>query len=176
MCLAWSVYSKRYPDFTTVTCLDWKPVLVENAYKDIIIDSLRFLVSADRVSVYGFVIMANHFHLLWQMMGDHALEEVQRDFLKYTAQRILQRLRNAGSPLLNELVVNLEDRKHQVWKRNSLSIPLWTPKVLIQKLNYMHQNPVRAGICAFPEEYKYSSAGFYELGKRDWDFLVHIGG
>ena len=98
--------------------------------------------------------------MVWQKMGDHTPEDVQRDFLKFTGQQILKYLRNDQSPLLQELFVGAKDRKYQVWERNSLSIPLWSNDVLVQKVDYIHHNPVRAGLCKFPEEYKYSSAGF----------------
>lgn len=80
------MYAKEHAEFITVTCLEWKHILKEERFKNIIITSLSFLSKAKRISVYGFVIMSNHFHLIWQMLGDHKREEVQRDFLKYTGQ------------------------------------------------------------------------------------------
>lgn len=170
------LYSKRYPDFITVTGLEWKSILESDSNKDEIIESMRFLTKEGRITIYGFVIMSNHFHLLWQIMGDHERENVQRDFLKYTSQRILMNFRNIQSPLLPELLVNAKDRKYQVWERRSLSIPIWTRSVLIQKLNYIHSNPVKANLCRYPEEYRYSSARFYDCNERTWDFLVHYDG
>ncbi len=148
----------------------------EDRFKDIIIDSLRFLSESRRIVVYGFVIMPNHFHLIWQMLGEHKREDVQRDFLKFTGQQILKHLRNEKSGLLQELLVQAKDRKYQVWERNSLGIPLWTDKVLLQKLDYVHDNPVKAGLCELPEDYKYSSAGFYLKQETNWNFLVHHDG
>ena len=118
------IYAKEHPEFLTVTCLEWKHILMEDRFKDIIMDSLLFLTKAKRVCVYGFVIMSNHFHLIWQMMGDNKRDAVQRDFLKFTGQQILKNLRNEQSDMLNELLVNAKDRKHQVWERNSLGVPL----------------------------------------------------
>jgi putative transposase len=82
--------SKQYADFITVTCLEWTTLLEEDRFKDIIVNSLSFLSENKRVTVYSFVIMCNHFHLIWQMLGNHKREAVQRDFLKYTAQQILK--------------------------------------------------------------------------------------
>ena len=170
------MYAKQHPDFITVTCLEWKPVLHEDKFKDIIIESLKFLNNANRISVYAFVIMNNHFHLIWQIKGDHKRDEVQRDFLKYTSQQILKVMRNEKSPLMDELLVNAKDRKYQVWERNTLSVSLWSPKVLDQKLDYIHNNPVKAGLCKYAEEYKYSSAKFYFGGESEWSFLLHADG
>jgi REP element-mobilizing transposase RayT len=153
--------------------LDWKALLENEKHKDIIVSSLEFLNKQQRILVYAFVIMNNHFHMIWQMMGEHKREDVQRDFLKYTGQQILKNLRNEASAMLQDLVVNAKDRTRQVWERNSLGIPLWSERVFIEKLEYIHYNPVKAGLCKYPEEYKYSSAGFYEMNKKDWEFLTH---
>ena len=169
-------YAKQYADFITVTCLEWISLLEEDRFKDIIMRSLSFLSEKRKVTIYGFVIMSNHFHLIWQMLGNHKREAVQRDFLKYTAQQILNILLQEKSLHLPKLLVKAKDRKYQIWERNSLSIPLWSESVIWQKLEYMHYNPVRAGLCKYPENYKYSSAGFYYKGERNWDFLVHCDG
>jgi REP element-mobilizing transposase RayT len=120
--------------------------------------------------------MPNHFHLIWQVLGDHKRKDVQRDFLKFTSQQILKKLQKEKSPLLSALEVNLKDRKFQVWQRNSLGIPLWSDWVLWQKLTYIHYNPVRAGLCKYPEDYKYSSSSFYMKSDTRWDFLTHVDG
>jgi len=170
------VHTRQFADFVTITCLEWKPILAEDRFKNIILDSLRYLSDQQRVTIYAFVIMQNHFHLIWQILGDHSREDVQRDFLKYTGQQILKCLRNEQSSLLMELLVNAKDRKHQVWERNSLSVPLWTTEVFWQKLDYIHNNPVRAGLCQYSWQYKYSSAKYYLKHKKDWEFLKHVDG
>jgi REP element-mobilizing transposase RayT len=170
------LYAKEYAEFLTVTCLEWKPILEEDRFKNIIIDSLSFLAKADRITVYAFVIMNNHFHLIWQIVGDNKRNDVQRDFLKFTGQQILKILRNENSSMQHELLVQAKDRKYQVWERNSLGIPLWSGEVIWQKLDYIHNNPVKAGLCKYAEDYKYSSAKFYHSSSNDWEFLVHCDG
>jgi len=80
--------NEYYPQFFTATILEWKHLLVEDKYKDIIIESLRFLVKEKRVVIYSSVIMPNHIHIIWQIQGEPKRENVQRDFLKFTAQKI----------------------------------------------------------------------------------------
>ncbi|HEY3404703.1 MAG TPA: transposase [Ohtaekwangia sp.] len=155
------VQSKQYAEFITVTCHNWQHVLADNQVKDIIISSLSYLSKVHRVSVYAFVIMSNHFHVLWQVLGDHERSAVQRDLLKYTSQKILKLMKDEESPVLADLLVKAKDRKYQLWQRNSLGIPLWSDKVVWQKLAYIHDNPVKAGLCKRAEDYLYSSAGFY---------------
>jgi len=64
-------------------------------------------------------------------------------FLKYKAQQMKFKLLDNKDEMLNEFFVNAKDRLHQIWERNSLSIDLWSEKVFIQKLNYIHNNPVK---------------------------------
>src|SRR6267154_755731 len=99
--------SKYHPDFVTVTCLNWIPVLASREHKEIVINSIRFLVKEGRVRVSAFVLMDTHFHLIWQVMGEHKRENVQRDFLRFTAQQILKNLRNTKSPLLHSALVGV---------------------------------------------------------------------
>ena len=167
------IVSKEQAEFLTVTCLEWMRVLEEDRFKDIVIDSLRFLSKEERIRVYGFVMMSNHFHLIWQMLGDHKRDDVQRDLLKFTSQQILKILRNEKSDMQEKLLVQTKDRKYQVWERNSLGVPLWSPEIFWQKLEYIHHNPVKAGLCEYPEDYKYSSARFYLKNEKNWEFLVH---
>lgn len=166
----------RHPDFTTVTCLGWKPLLTDNSHKDVIIESMQFLSRERRAIIYAFVIMETHFHIIWQMAGKEELHKVQLSFLKFTSQTLLRRLSEEKSSFLEELLVNKSDRKCQVWMRRSLSISLWSGKVFEQKLDYIHNNPVQAGLCRNPEDYHYSSARFYICNERNWDFLEHYHG
>ena len=167
------VYITEYPQFFTATILKWQKLLKPDKYKDIVIDSFRFLVADKRIKMYAFTIMSNHLHLIWQMQPLIHPAHVQRDFLKYTAQHIRYDLWQHHPAVLPYFRVDAADRDYQIWKRKPLSIELRTDKVYQQKLDYIHWNPVRAGICKLPEEYKYSSAFFYETGNDNWGFLSH---
>ena len=134
---------QNYIQFFTASILKWKPLLLNNEYKEIIIRSLDFLTKNKRVKVYAFVIMPNHIHILWQVLQPHELKNVQRDFLKYCSQHIQKDLRTNNPSLHKEFEVNLKDRRFQVWQRNPLSIDLLSRKVIEQKLDYIHNNPVQ---------------------------------
>jgi REP element-mobilizing transposase RayT len=166
------VHSKPKAEFTTITCLEWKHLLKEDWFKDIIMHSLAFLSKENRITAYAFVIMSNHMHIIWQIMGNHKREDVQRDLLKFTAQQILKVLRNEKARVQDKILVNAKDRKYQVWERNSLSIPIISDEAMWQMIDYIHNNPVKARGCDLPEEYKYSSASFYINGEQLWEFLV----
>jgi REP element-mobilizing transposase RayT len=166
-------YTEYYPDYFTATILEWKKLLKPEKYKQIVADSLHFLVADKRIKIYAFVIMDNHLHLIWQMMPGHKRAKVQQGFLKFTAQQLKEDLMKQHPQVLQLFKVNAADREYQFWERNPLSIELRTPEVFIQKLEYIHWNPVKAGLCVLPEEYKYSSAKYYETGIRDWGFVTH---
>ena len=117
--------------------------------------------------------MSNHIHLIWQAINGYTPQPVQQSFLKYTAQQIKADLQTNNPALLKEFQVNAADREFQFWERNPLSIDLFSHEVYMQKLDYIHNNPVAAGLCLLAEEYYYSSARFYETLVDDFGFLTH---
>jgi putative transposase len=165
---------EEYVQFFTATILKWNHLLKADKYKQLILDSLKFLVEQKRVKVYGFVIMINHIHIAWHIQPEHKRENVQRDFLKYTAQQIIADLNKNHEKVLPLFLVNAKDRKYQIWERNPLSVDIWSREVLWQKLQYMHQNPVRAGVCQWPQQYYWSSAMFYHNGIDNFGWLTHM--
>lgn len=165
----------HHPQFFTATILNWNSLLREDEYKDIIIKSLKFLIDEKSVVVYGFVIMPNHIHLLWQIQDGHKQQNIQQRFLKFTAQQMKFKLQEAKDTRLGIFRVNAKDREFQFWERNPLSIDLWSPQVLTQKLDYIHNNPMQPKwrLADSPENYRYSSARFYETGVDDFGILTH---
>jgi REP element-mobilizing transposase RayT len=165
----------NFPQFFTATILEWRMLLENDLYKEIVIDSLLYLVRKKKVIVYGFVIMPNHVHIVWQVQPGHKREDVQRDFMKYTAQMMLRVMMTIEPEKVPDYHVNAVDRKYQFWERNPLTIDLYNRKTLEQKMAYVHNNPVQEAwrLCVTPEEYKYSSAFFYLMGGDTWNFLTH---
>src|SRR5260221_6092795 len=169
-------YPEYHPEFYTATIYEWKNLLADNSNKDIIIDSLKFLVHDKRVILNAFVIMSNHIHLIWQPMLGFTPSAIQASFMKYTAQQLKRSLIKKNNKILAEFKVNKYDREYQIWKREPLGIELRTHEVFIQKLEYLYYNPVKAGLCSNPEEYYYSSAKFYYKGTDDFGMLTHYSG
>ena len=120
--------------------------------------------------------MNNHIHLIWQVLPGHEPTDVQLSFMRFTAQQIKFELIKDDPALLEKCKVNKGDRQYQIWKRESLGVDLFTDAVYNQKLDYIHYNPVVAGLCKFPEEYHYSSALFYEHGTDYFNMLTHFKG
>jgi len=106
------MFEQQHIAFFTATILEWKHLLKPDKYKDIILNSLRFLVENRRVKVYAFMIMPNHIHLLWKMGKPHKWEDVQRDFLMYTAQQIKFDLIKHHPAVLEKFRVGAKDRQY----------------------------------------------------------------
>jgi putative transposase len=153
-------YPTCWPQFYTATILEWKPLLKQDKYKKIIVESLQFLVAYKRINLYAFVIMSNHMHLIWQPLLDNTPITIQHSLLTWAAQKIKADLEDNHPLVLPHFKVNAKDRQYQFWERNSLGIDLFNLEIFAQKLNYLHNNPVKAGLCRLAEEYRYSSAKF----------------
>lgn len=168
----------EHPQFFTATILAWKKLLEPDKYKNIIVDSLRFLATNNRVFIYAFVIMPNHIHVVWQMKAGINPSHVKRDFLKFTAQQIKFDLQNNHPDVLSYFKVNVKDRQYQFWEHRPLSIPLRSRPVFEQKLNYIHLNPINEKwrLADLPEDYYYSSARFYILNEDRFGFITHYMG
>jgi len=167
------IRTEYHPQFFTATILDWKHLLANDRYKQILLSSFFFLVKEQRVVINNFVIMSNHIHLIWQAVNGFTPQQVQHSFLKFTAHQIKFDLEKHNPQLLEEFRVNDADRIYKFWERNPLSIILFGEEVYLQKVNYIRYNPVEAGLCALPEEYDYSSARFYETMVDEFGFLTH---
>jgi putative transposase len=170
-------YTIHAPQYFTATIHEWQPVLADDKHKDIIIESLQYLVNRKRIELNAFVIMSNHIHLIWQALTGFTSSNVQASFMKYTAQQIKRSLIKNNKPdILDAFKVNKYDRDYQIWKREPLGIELLNETMFKQKLEYIHYNPVKAGLCTLPEEYYYSSARFYVDGANSFGMLKHYSG
>ena len=105
--------------------------------------------------------MPNHIHILWRKQDAWIEKNVQQHFLKYTAQNIKFNLLNSDASELTHYRSTQRDRKFHFWERRPYRARTFTRAVLEQKIDYIHYNPVKAGLCMLPEDYLFSSAQFY---------------
>jgi putative transposase len=115
--------------------------------------------------------MSIHLHIICQSKGNNCIKKIQNSFIKHTSKEFKKQLEKDDN--LKAYEVNAIDRKYNFWQRDSLNIELFTAAVFNQKLNYIHYNPVKAGLCNLPEEYHFSSALFYEKGIDHFGFIEH---
>ena len=160
--------------FWTATINSWQNLLSDNLKKDVIIDSLKKLSDKKLITVYAFVIMPNHIHLIFRQNGLNGRETPKGSFLKFTAHSFLKLLKAEGKSNLYE--VDATNKKHEIWQRDSMGIEIFTRKFAKQKLDYIHVNPVKGKWLLAKDDisYYYSSAKYYETGIDDFGFLNNI--
>jgi len=114
------IYDPDAPYFFTCTVLQWLPLFAQPANVQILLDSLRFLQSQDRLLLYGYVVLENHCHLL---AAGPDLGQAIASFKSFTAGQVVKRLQDRHSPILDLLAFHKAhhkvDRAHQVWQEGS---------------------------------------------------------
>lgn len=165
------------PYFWTNAVLHWQHLLKDDDFKWILINSLQWLCKKQLIAVYGFVIMPNHIHLMWEQLGLNGKELPKNSFDKFTAHQFLVRLRGSDANLLKKFCTPKEpDRNHLFWQRQALAAELVSREMAEQKLVYIHENPLQEhwNLCHHPVDYRFSSARFYETGEDEFGIMTHI--
>lgn len=154
--------------FITATVVDWVDVFSRKAYRDCIIESLDFCIKNKGMILYGFVIMSNHIHLIIQS-DKNKLSDLIRDFKKFTAKTILHKIETEPESRADWMLKRFEfackshsrNEKYQFWQYGNHPEEIFSEKFFWSKLDYIHLNPVRAGIVVKASHYLYSSASNY---------------
>ena len=160
------------PHFVTFTVVDWVDVFTRKIYRDIFLDSLKFCQEHKGLTLLGYVIMSNHVHLIIRS-DDGKLSDLIRDIKKFTAQKILKQIMETEESRSDWMLKrfqfsarsNSKNSEYQFWQAGNHPEEIFTEKFLWSKLNYIHMNPVRAGIVSKASDYLYSSASNY-VGKE----------
>lgn len=162
--------------FSTFTTLKWNPILEDDELKQIVTNSLQTLVNTKKVVIYGFVIMPNHIHLIWQMNEGVTCRDAQRELFEHTEDSIKFKVLMSNRVIDPVFKPNVEGTDIRVWDRNGLSIHLDDYSLIVQKLGFIHKNPVNKKwrLCRSLERYKYSSFRFYLGVDKEFDFLTSI--
>ncbi|QQY34547.1 Transposase and inactivated derivatives [Chryseobacterium gleum] len=159
------------PHFLTCTIIEWIDIFTRKTYRDSIIECLEFCIKNKGMILYGYVIMSNHLHFIVQSR-DGKLSDLIRDFKKFTAKQILDKMQTEPESrkdwILERLAKATEthsrNKNFQVWQYGNHAEEIFSLKFLWDKLNYIHLNPVRAGIVSKANHYVYSSATNYSNG------------
>ena len=161
--------------FYTASIQDWVPLLRTDKFKQILLNSLVHLVEKKKIRIYGFVIMPNHIHLIWESLEMNGKEKPHASFMKFTGHQFLEELRNNDPKLLERFKSDRNSRNYQFWQRNALPIRMYDRKILEQKLTYIHLNPLQAhwDLVSDPNDYHYSSCSFYEQHDKRFGWLTH---
>jgi putative transposase len=174
--------SGEYPHFITYSVVNWIDALSRPMYKDIIVKSLKFCMDNKGLVLHSWVIMNNHVHLIASSEGDK-LEDIMRDHKKFTAKTLIDTINENGGESRRSWMLwlfsaagrnNSNNVYNQFWQQDNHPVQLTTPDMTRQKLNYIHHNPVRAGIVYEPQHYIYSSALDYYSQSKGLLPVVHL--
>ena len=167
--------------FVTTTVVNWVDIFSRPKYKHIIIESLAFCQKNKGLEIYSWVLMPNHLHFI---IGAENLEQVQivlRDFKKFTSKKIIAELLEDIQESRREWMLQLFKQageknqkisKYHFWQDGCYTEGISSLKFFKQKLDYIHQNPVRAEFVRYPQDYLYSSAIDYAGGMGLLEVIV----
>ena len=159
----YKIHDTAYPHFLTCTIVDWLPVFTRPEAVQVIIDSWNYLQSNQRMTLFAYVVLENHLHFI--ASSDQLAKEVG-DFKSYTARKLIDLLKSANAQtMLKQLAFRKHshkiDREYQLWQEGSKPKQITSDEMMLQKIEYIHYNPVKRGYVDAPEHWRYSSARNY---------------
>jgi putative transposase len=157
---SYRVHEDHLAHFVTATIVAWLPVFTTAARCDILVESLKYCRAHKGLRIHAWVILDNHFHAI---LAAPDLSQTLADLKRHTARRILDLLKQESCDwLLNQFqYFRLPHKKwsdNQVWQEGFHPQAMVTDEIMQQKLDYLHNNPVKRGLVASPEHWRYSSA------------------
>lgn len=166
------VFEGFRPHFITSAIVHWMSVFSREDYFRILADSLKYCSECKGLQIHGYVIMPTYFHALFSQL-EGKLSDVIRDMKKHTSKEIARKLSEDGRELWLSAMERAAGNRDGItaWQEAFHPEQVHTESFFNQKLDYIHNNPVRAGYIDDPCDWKYSSAGFYH---RETESVVPI--
>ena len=173
MAFAYRIDDQNGQYFITCTVHQWVDVFTRKEYVDIFLDSIRYCQQNKGLEVYGWVVMTNHVHMIVSSQKDN-LSDIIRDFKKYTSTKIVQAIEQNATESRQKWLLWLLKKENRVWfwEEGYHGEEIYSKAFFDTKLDYIHHNPVRAGIVEKEEEYLYSSCGDYYGTRKGYLQLV----
>ena len=168
----YKIYNQQGCYFVTMTVVHWIDVFSRREYRDIIVDSLNYCVENKGLKLYAWVIMSNHVHIVGEVEGELGMSGFLRDFKKHTSKRMLEAIEEIPESRREWLLdkFSFEARRtgratnYKLWKDDNHAIDMSNIDTM-NKVDYIHNNPVNVGIVEQPDHYLFSSAIDYAGGK-----------
>jgi len=142
------------PHFITSSVVKWIDVFSREAYTEILLESLRYSIDNKGLQLHAWVVMSNHIHLIASADEGKELADIMRDMKKFTSQRIIAAIEaNVHESRKDWLIwmfkragaANKNNETYQFWQQDNHPVELSTNEMIEQRLNYLHNNPVKAG-------------------------------
>jgi putative transposase len=159
----YKIYNAELPHFLTMTVVGWLPIFSNLEVVEIIFDSLRYLQDCKKAKLYAYVIMENHLHCI---ILSNEFKRVIQSFKSYTARAIIDYyIEHKNVDILGKLRKNKLSHKklseYQVRQEGSRPEEINTDEMMHQKVEYIHNNPIRRGYVEQSSHWWYSSAQNY---------------
>jgi len=167
------ITNKAGTHFITFAVVGWVDVFAKQKYRNILLESLRYCQQHRGLIIHAWCLMSNHIHLIVSAKNKDT-SEIMRDFKKFTSTRIIAAIENNEQERRKLWMLrvfreagekNSRNQTYQFWQQELHPIELYSNEFYGQKMNYIHNNPVKAGIVDSPENYLLSSARDYLLGR-----------
>jgi REP element-mobilizing transposase RayT len=160
----YKIYEPTYPHFITCAILHWIPIFTRVETTDIIFDSLKYLQKEDNLKIYSYVILENHLHMITS--SDDISKSIKK-FKSFTAKKILEYLHSKNvKTILEQLAfykkAHKKETTYQLWQEGFQPKLITNEKMMIEIINYIHNNPVKRGYVDVAKYWRYSSARDYE--------------
>jgi putative transposase len=155
--------------FVSFAVVGWIDLFIRNEYKDIMLASWRHCQANKGLEIYGWCIMTSHIHMIIGTHGEN-MENIMRDMKKHTSLALKQAIKQHPAESRRDWMLwlmekagkqNSQNIEFQLWQQDNHPIELHDARILHQKLDYIHNNPVVGGLVEKPEDYLYSSARNY---------------
>lgn len=147
--------------FVTLTVVEWLDIFTSHKFMQILLESLQYCQKEKGLLVVAYVFMTNHIHLIISSKSD-SLDNILRDFKRHTTKQIKSMLKNDRRKYVFDVISRSDG---SIWQSDNFPELITTRKFLEQKTNYIHNNPVKKGLVAKPEDWLFSSASNYYLEK-----------
>ena len=147
--------------FTTSTVIDWVDIFSRPSYRHVVVESLDYCQRQKGLRIYAWVLMTNHLHMVVSAEGTQTVGDILRDFKKFTNKKILKALEEDEHESRRVWMLDrfrfagANDRRitnYRFWQEGNHVEEIYTAEFLWQKVNYIHQNPVRAEIVTRAED------------------------
>ncbi len=161
--------------FVTTSCYNKLFLLKDKCVTQILIRNLNKLNKRYDAKILAYVFMSNHIHLILYFVNDCYLSDYMRDFKSKTAYEIRKYFENKESvKILGKIIYCKRDQKFKIWEDRFDDQCIRKLKSFMTRFNYIHNNPVNAGLVEKPEDYKLSSANFYHTEIHDELEVTHF--
>jgi putative transposase len=151
-------YHQRHLHFITCSCCRRLPFLRNARQREILLEILSGVREKYQFSLVGYVIMPEHIHILISEPRIGTPGTVMQVFKQRVARAVRRKRRGGSRNQLGLWTSVVDDRAKHFWQRRFYDFNVWTAKKRIEKLNYMHMNPVKRGLVEDPKLWLWSVA------------------